>query len=189
MKSKCCLRLTRCWANGSFSSSLVNRRFWTCNTAKPLTVLRFRARGNYPSHRKAACPWWHEKELLHCCNRRKNSNCSWVLRRRWLTYSSSFSYRQEWRWATTTQKIYSFQGSSEPFSFAQFFHRSFDTIHNIYSTARKRLYYRVAGFFVNFFPLSKITSKSLTSNPLTQFALSNPRLQPDTHFHSEYVSI
>ena len=128
MKSKCCLRLTRCWANGSFSSSLVNRRFWTCNTAKPLTVLRFRARGNYPSHRKAACPWWHEKELLHCCNRRKNSNCSWVLRRRWLTYSSSFSYRQEWRWATTTQKIYSFQGSSEPFSFAQFFHRSFDTI-------------------------------------------------------------
>ncbi|MEQ2798213.1 hypothetical protein, partial [Roseburia intestinalis] len=25
-------------------------------------------------------------------------------------------------------KIYSFQGSSEPFSFAQFFHRSFDTI-------------------------------------------------------------
>ena len=71
MKSKCCLRLTRCWANGSFSSSLVNRRFWTCNTAKPLTVLRFRARGNYPSHRKAACPWWHEKELLHCCKRRK----------------------------------------------------------------------------------------------------------------------
>ena len=71
MKSKCCLRLTRCWANGSFSSSLVNRRFWTCNTAKPLTVLRFRARGNYPSHRKAACPWWHEKELLHCCKRQK----------------------------------------------------------------------------------------------------------------------
>ena len=71
MKSKCCLRLTRCWANGSFSSSLVNRRFWTCNTAKPLTVLRSRARGNYPSHRKAACPWWHEKELLHCCKRRK----------------------------------------------------------------------------------------------------------------------
>ena len=71
MKSKCCLRLTRCWANGSFSSSLVNRRFWTCSTAKPLTVLRFRARGNYPSHRKAVCPWWHEKELLHCCKRRK----------------------------------------------------------------------------------------------------------------------
>ena len=71
MKSKCCLWLTRCWANGSFSSSLVNRRFWTCNTAKPLTVPRFRARGNYPSHRKAACPWWHEKELLHCCKRRK----------------------------------------------------------------------------------------------------------------------
>ena len=32
------------------------------------------------------------------------------------------------------------------------------------------------------FPLSKITSKSLTSNPHTQFALSNPKSQPDTHF-------
>ena len=29
-----------------------------------LTVLRFRARGNYPSHRKAACPLMHERTAI-----------------------------------------------------------------------------------------------------------------------------
>ena len=32
------------------------------------------------------------------------------------------------------------------------------------------------------FPFSKISPKCLTSNPLSQIATSNPRLQPDTHF-------
>ena len=41
---------------------------------------------------------------------------------------------------------------------------------------------RVAGLVVNPFRFSKISSKSLTSNPLPQIATSNPRLQPDTHF-------
>ena len=42
--------------------------------------------------------------------------------------------------------------------------------------------YRVAEFVVGYFHFSKTTPKSLTSNPITQFALSNPRSQPDTHF-------
>nr|DAK80646.1 MAG TPA: hypothetical protein [Caudoviricetes sp.] len=36
---------------------------------------------------------------------------------------------------------------------------------------------------------STFAQKCLISNPLTQFALSNPRLQPDTHFCGRYVSI
>lgn len=32
------------------------------------------------------------------------------------------------------------------------------------------------------FRFQKITLKCLTSNPLSQIATSNPRLQPDTHF-------
>ena len=41
---------------------------------------------------------------------------------------------------------------------------------------------RVARLVVNPFRFSKISPKSLTSNPLSQIATSNPRLQPDTHF-------
>ena len=41
---------------------------------------------------------------------------------------------------------------------------------------------RVAGLVVNPFRFSKISTKCLTSNPLSQIATSNPRLQPDTHF-------
>ena len=41
---------------------------------------------------------------------------------------------------------------------------------------------RVAGLVVSPFRFSKISPKSLTSNPLSQIATSNLRLQPDTHF-------
>ena len=41
---------------------------------------------------------------------------------------------------------------------------------------------RVAGLVVILFHFSKISPKYLTSNPLSQIATSNPRLQPDTHF-------
>ena len=41
---------------------------------------------------------------------------------------------------------------------------------------------RVAGLVVNPFRFSKIIPKSLTSNPLSQIATSNPGPQPDTHF-------
>ena len=41
---------------------------------------------------------------------------------------------------------------------------------------------RVAGLVVIPFRFPKIILKSLTSNPLSQIATSNPRLQPDTHF-------
>ena len=41
---------------------------------------------------------------------------------------------------------------------------------------------RVAGLVVSPFRFPKFIPKSLTSNPLSQIATSNPRLQPDTHF-------
>ena len=41
---------------------------------------------------------------------------------------------------------------------------------------------RVAGLVVTLFHFPKIIPKCLTSNPLSQIATSNPRLQPDTHF-------
>ena len=41
---------------------------------------------------------------------------------------------------------------------------------------------RVAGLVVIRFHFPKNIPKSLTSNPLSQIATSNPRLQPDTHF-------
>ena len=44
---------------------------------------------------------------------------------------------------------------------------------------------RVARLLVNPFRFSKISPKSLTSNPLSQIATSNPRLQPDTHFAAD----
>ena len=41
---------------------------------------------------------------------------------------------------------------------------------------------RVDGLVVSPFRFPKIIPKCLTSNPLSQIATSNPRLQPDTHF-------
>lgn len=41
---------------------------------------------------------------------------------------------------------------------------------------------RVAGLVVIRFHFPKSIPKCLTSNPLSQIATSNPRLQPDTHF-------
>jgi hypothetical protein len=38
-------------------------------------------------------------------------------------------------------------------------------------------------------PLLKIRSKIVTSKPLTQFALSNSRSQPDAHFSSRPLSV
>ena len=41
---------------------------------------------------------------------------------------------------------------------------------------------RVAGLVVSPFCFPKFIPKSVTSNPLSQIATSNPGLQPDTHF-------
>ena len=41
---------------------------------------------------------------------------------------------------------------------------------------------RIAGLVVTLFHFPKIIQKCLTSNPLSQIVISNPRLQPDTHF-------
>ena len=41
---------------------------------------------------------------------------------------------------------------------------------------------RVAGLVVSPFCFPKFIPKSVTSNPLSQIATSNPRSQPDTHF-------
>lgn len=53
---------------------------------------------------------------------------------------------------------------------------------NIYSAAYNHQKWSSCRICCQLFPLSKITSKSLTSNPHTQFALSNPKSQPDTNF-------
>lgn len=44
---------------------------------------------------------------------------------------------------------------------------------------------RVAGLVVSPFCFPKFIPKSVTSNPLSQIATSNPGLQPDTHFAAD----
>ena len=53
---------------------------------------------------------------------------------------------------------------------------------HIHSTAYNNQNSRVAGLVVIRFHFPKNIPKSLTSNPLSQIVISNPRLQPDTHF-------
>ena len=80
MKSKCCLRLTRCWANGSFSSSLASRPSWICRKtacqrwsgAVVNRTVEYRSRRHGRLWGYAAKVYWHKPTDYPVQQRRGN---------------------------------------------------------------------------------------------------------------------